>query len=184
MKHSLIYYFILLLCAPSLSAPLPQEITGMEVLSKKAIHHSFSSAKNATVVVFLSAKCPCSASHEVLLKELQTEFKDFPFIGIHANADEPLDITESHFKASELPFPILQDNKSFWADQLGALKTPHAFVINTKGEIIYQGGVTDSHIGPTAKKQFLKEVLTDLTEDKKPRHTLGRALGCYIQRED
>lgn len=184
MKHKFLFIIPLFFSFAAYSAPLPSEITGLDVLSKKGLQHSFATSPNPTVVVFLSAKCPCSASHEEILKNLQLEFKDFTFIGIHSNSDEPMDIAESHFKASQLPFPILQDNKSFWANQLGALKTPHAFIINNKNEIIYQGGVTDSHIGLSAKTQFLKEVLSDLKAGKTPRHKMGRALGCYIQRED
>ncbi len=83
-----------------------------------------------------------------------------------------------------MTFPILEDTKNAWANQFGALKTPHAFVVNTKGEIIYQGGVTNSHVGPAATTQYLKEVLIDLSAGKAPRHKIGRALGCYIQREE
>ncbi len=50
--------------------------------------------------------------------------------------------TKKHFSETHFPFPVLQDKKSKWADQFGALKTPHAFVFNKSGELIYKGGVT------------------------------------------
>lgn len=184
MKHNFIFILVLFCSLSGFSAPLPSELSGTDILSKKSLRHTFASTTKATVIIFLSAKCPCSASHEEILKGLQSEFKDFTFIGIHSNSDEPQDITETHFKNSQMTFPILEDQKNFWANQLGALKTPHAFVINPKGEIIYQGGVTNSHIGPTATTQFLKEVLADLSAGKAPRQKIGRALGCYIQREE
>lgn len=184
MKHKFIFSLILFYSLSVFSASLPSELSGTDVLSKKNVHHSFASENKATVIVFLSAKCPCSASHEEILKGLRAEFKDFTFLGIHSNSDEPIDITESHFKNSQMTFPILEDTKNAWANQFGALKTPHAFVVNTKGEIIYQGGVTNSHVGPAATTQYLKEVLIDLSAGKAPRHKIGRALGCYIQREE
>lgn len=157
---------------------------GLDVVSGKEYQITFPSEKKATILVFISAKCPCSASHEVLLKDLSSEYKEYAFYGVHSNSDEDLEITKKHFSEIQLPFPVLQDQKSFLANKLGALKTPHAFVLNNNGEVIYHGGVTDSHVGPSAKRHFLKDVLEDLRAGKTPRHKEGRALGCYIQREE
>ncbi|MBO9667734.1 MAG: redoxin family protein [Bdellovibrio sp.] len=159
-------------------------VDGTDVLSGKAVKVEMKSATKGTVLVFLSAKCPCSASHEGILKELATQYKDFNFIAIHSNADENAEMTKAHFSSVALNFPVLQDSKSHLANELGALKTPHAFVLDKNGEVLYQGGVTDSHTGPSAKNQFLKEVLEDLQAGKAPRMKEGRALGCFIQRED
>lgn len=161
-----------------------QSFQGLDVVSEKEQQLQFPSEKSATIAVFISAKCPCSASHEEILKNLSTEFKEFSFVGIHSNSDESAEITKKHFQESKLPFPVLQDGKNILANKLGALKTPHVFVFDKKGEIIYQGGVTDSHVGPSAKKNYLKDVLEDLRAGKTPRHKEGKALGCYIQRED
>lgn len=183
MKNGLILTFILIISQITLASSPIASLTGMDVLNKEA--RSFNTADTkATVIVFLSAKCPCSASHEELLKSLALQYKEFQFIGIHSNADESAEDTQKHFSAVKLPFPVVQDTGSQWANKFGALKTPHAFVLNSSGEIIYAGGVTDSHIGPTAKKQFLKEVLEDLHAGKASRHQEGRALGCYIQRAE
>ncbi|HWU43975.1 MAG TPA: redoxin family protein [Bdellovibrio sp.] len=154
----------------------------MNVLSGETVKLDLT-GKKGSVVVFLSAKCPCSGSHEVVLNDLAKEYPDFIFVGVHSNADEDKTITKNHFAEAKLSFPVLQDSRSAWANQLGALKTPHAFVFNPKGELLYQGGVTDSHVGPAAKKTFLKDVLSDIQSGKAPRMKEGRALGCFIQRE-
>ncbi|MFV8257879.1 thioredoxin-like domain-containing protein [Bdellovibrio bacteriovorus] len=158
-------------------------LSGLDVISSET--KTFATAnQKATIIVFLSAKCPCSASHESLLKDMAQQYKDFQFVGIHSNSDENLEETQNHFREARLLFPVIQDSRSHWANKLGALKTPHAFVLSPTGEVLYHGGVTDSHVGPTAKKHFLKEVLEDLQAGKPSRHKEGRALGCYIQRAD
>lgn len=167
-----------------LEAATLQSVTGKDVVTEKEYLLHFPSENSHSVLIFLSAKCPCSNSHTQILKNLSSEYKEFQFYAIHSNADEDAALTKSYFAKAAFPFPTLQDTKSELANKLGALKTPHAFVLNQKGEVIYQGGVTDSHIGPEAKKNFLKEVLEDLREGKNPRHKEGRALGCYIQREE
>lgn len=160
------------------------QIEGHDVVSHEAHRWDFPAKTEYTVVVFISAKCPCSESHEPLLKDLQKDYSQFTFIGVHSNADEDKETTQKHFQEVALPFPVIQDTRSHLANNLGALKTPHAYVLNQKGEVVYQGGVTDSHVGPNAKKQLLREVLEDLSAGKTPRHKEGRALGCYIQREN
>lgn len=155
---------------------------GLDVLKNHDVALSFPTKERATVLVFLSATCPCSASHEGVLSKLQEQYSDIPFYGIHSNADEDLATTRAHFEEAKLPFPVLQDNQTLLADKLGALKTPHVFVLDKNGQTIYHGGVTNSHVGPSADKNYLKEVLEDVSQNKPPRHKEGRALGCYIQR--
>ncbi|MGE5085807.1 MAG: redoxin family protein [Bacillota bacterium] len=159
-------------------------IEGVDVLNGKDLQIKTADAKKGTVLVFLSAKCPCSASHEGLLNDLTTKYPDFVFVGIHSNSDEDAEMTRLHFSSAALKFPLIQDRKNKWANELGALKTPHAFVLNKNGEVVYSGGVTDSHTGPSAKNQLLNDVLEDLNAGKAPRIKEGRALGCFIQRED
>jgi len=138
-----------------------------------------------TVVVFLSSKCPCSASHEPKLKALAREFKPlgFEFVGIHSNSDEPADVSKAHFEKAALGFEVREDEEGKLADSLGALKTPHAFVLNTEGKVLFQGGVDDSQTAESAKKQFLRDALEDIRGGREPRVAMARALGCMIKRK-
>ncbi|MGE9744104.1 thioredoxin family protein [Bdellovibrio bacteriovorus] len=183
MRSNLIFAFFLLFSQICIGAEKLTNLSGIDVLTNETKTFTMENHK-ATVIVFLSAKCPCSASHENLLKDLAQQYKDFQFVGIHSNSDETLEETQKHFREAHLLLPVIRDSRSQWANKLGALKTPHAFVLSPTGEMLYHGGVTDSHVGPSAKKHFLKEVLEDLHAGKPPRHKEGRALGCYIQRAD
>ncbi len=177
---------------------LPSSFSGLDLTQaddkKSPTTIEFKSADNGaskdtapvkgTVLVFLSARCPCSSSHEGLLNELQTEFKEFRFIGIHANQDEPLEESRKHFADAKLKFPVLQDKGAQYADAFKAFKTPHAFVLSSAGEILYQGGVTDSHSGPNANNFYLKQVLSALHQGKSVPFETKRALGCVISRKE
>jgi peroxiredoxin len=137
-----------------------------------------------TVVVFLSARCPCSRSHEVWLSKLAKDFKSFKFLGIHSNADESLTLAQEHFRKAKLSFDILEDKGAQLADQFKAFKTPHAYVYNEDGNLVYQGGVSDSHEVERSKRKFLLEVLEDLKNKKAVRISKGRTLGCVISRKN
>ncbi|WP_413584442.1 redoxin domain-containing protein [Bdellovibrio sp. HCB274] len=180
----LICAFILLTSLDLWAAKQFTSVDGTDVLTSKFLHLETKAAKKGTVVVFLSAKCPCSASHETLLKNLAEEFKDFNFVGVHSNTDENAELTKTHFTQANLPFPVIQDSKSRLANEFEALKTPHAYLLSPEGEILYSGGVTDSNVGPSAKKHFLKEAIEDTQAGKAVRKKEGRAVGCYIQREE
>lgn len=179
------WVFLLLVSGgSSLAANLSAEISGLDVLSGKEVVLPAPSKKpKGTVAVFLSAKCPCSDSHIEDLKKLFRAYPDFRFVGIHANPDESLELSKSYFKKAQLPFPVLEDNKSRLANAFKALKTPHAFVLNPKGEILYQGGVTNSIHAKAADKHFLADALEDIQQGREVRTKNGRTLGCIIMRE-
>lgn len=138
--------------------------------------------KKFKVIVFLSAKCPCSNSHIKELNELSKKYPAFEFVGIHSNADEKLQESQKYFTQSHMEFPVVEDSKQKIAEEFKALKTPHVFILNSKLELLYQGGVTDSSDAAQAKKHFLAEVLEDLSQSKETRYAKTRALGCMISR--
>lgn len=160
------------------------ELSGTNLADLKPTLIQLDKKNKGTVLVFMSARCPCSASHETIVKELAETYKNFQFIGVHSNADEPETEASEHFKKANFPFPVIHDIKNKISDLYGALKTPHVYVFNDKGGLVYDGGITNSHVGPSADKNYLKEVLEDLNLNKKTRHTKERSLGCYIQRQE
>jgi peroxiredoxin len=165
-----------------------ERIQGSDLLTGKKLEYYLGSsearAKKATVVVFLSAKCPCSQSHEEVLKQLHKDFSgpDFQFIGVHSNADEGLEMTQLHFEKAGLPFAVLHDEKAEIADQLGAYKTPHVYVIGKGQEVLFRGGVDDSHHAPAAQRHYLRNALTAIRDGKPIADRAVRVLGCAIKR--
>lgn len=165
-------------------AQIPAELSGFDVARQQSRRLVFSAAKEATVVLFLSAKCPCSIAHEPAIRALQSEFepRGVGFIAIHSNSDEDFAMTRAHFEAAQLPMPVLQDGDSKWAQAFGALKTPHAFIVGREGKILYQGGVDDSADPGRAKIPYLKNALTSVLAHQPPEPAQTRALGCMIRR--
>lgn len=135
----------------------------------------------AQVVVFLSAKCPCSDSHIVELKNLAKDYSDVRFVAVHSNIDESPEKTKEYFKAEALPFPVLQDDANKIADRLEANKTPHAYII-VKNEIVYRGGVSDRKNFAPDNRLYLREALEDLKHNRSIRTPEARTLGCAIPR--
>ncbi|MBC7397630.1 MAG: redoxin family protein [Bdellovibrionales bacterium] len=139
--------------------------------------------KKTTVLVFLSAKCPCSASHEETLKKLHAEYNQsgFEFIGVHSNQDESEALTSAHFQSANFPFPIIEDAGAKLADEYKAVKTPHVFLIQDE-KIVFQGGVDDSAESANAHKNYLADALRELKSGQPVTVAKVRTLGCAIKR--
>lgn len=169
--------FIFVISPPSLALT---EIQGEDLMTGQKLE--LATRAKGIVVVFLSARCPCSHSHIDILKKLSHEFGDFQFVAIHSNADETKDESIRYFKDQKMNFSVIQDENLKWADELKASKTPHVFVFNQAGELVYKGGVTSSAHGPTAEKQYLKDALTAVQAGQKVAVSETRNLGCAISR--
>lgn len=166
--------------APAVAA----DFSLLDLNSRSEIRGHWSDAKVGTVVVFLSSRCPCSMAHEAQLAELAREFapKGIQFIGVHANQDEDRKLAEAHFQSVRLPFPVGRDEGAELANRLKAFKTPHAFLLNRRGEVIFQGGVDDSQDPSRAQKFFLRDALVAWQSGKRPDPSQVRVLGCAIRR--
>lgn len=155
-------------------------VGGLDLMSGKSI--DVKSGKKGEVVVFMSAKCPCSNSHVAILKKLAKDYPGFSFVAVHSNVDEAKELTQEYFKKVDLPFPVIQDDGARIADVYKAFKTPHAFVVGPDGKTLYQGGVTNSHNGESADRNYLREALADLEAGRAVKTAEGRTLGCAISR--
>lgn len=155
-------------------------LTGKDLLTGQTT--DIAPGGKGTVLVFLSARCPCSNSHVAALRSLAKEFKAFSFVAVHSNVDESPDEAKVYFKGADLPFTVLQDEGTKIADEYKALKTPHAFILSPEGRILYKGGVTNSNRAEKADQFFLREALTDIQADRPVKVSEGRALGCNISR--
>jgi Redoxin len=177
----IIFVVVTLLMQQAVAIPEIKSITGTDLLTNKKITVTAEN-KKGLVVIFLSAKCPCSNSHITELKNIAEKYPEFSYIGIHSNSDESKDLTLSYFEKVALPFPIIHDQNNEWADQLQAFKTPHAFIILKNGDFAYQGGVSSSKDFSKSDRQYLRDALDDIHHDKKVEISEGRTLGCAIPR--
>jgi hypothetical protein len=162
-------------------AAFPQ-FSGLDLATGHNTAVAVPAGAKALAVVFLSAKCPCSRSHEPVLADLARRHPGIAFAGVHSNQDEALSAARTHFAEAGLPFPVLQDERDAWADRYGALKTPHLFLISPSGEILYRGGVDDSRHAERASQHYLADALDAVEAGRRPAVTESRALGCVIRR--
>lgn len=174
---SLLYIVSLNAGAESFSLDL---LKNLKVVSEK--NDKIDIPKKTSVIVFLSSICPCSDSHVPEISRLAKEFPEFPFYIIHSNQDEDKVTSQKYFAEKKLSIPVLIDSNASIAKLLDAYKTPHSYVIDSEGKILYQGGVTDSSKLYDAKKFYLQQSLEELKQGKSVSMPVTRTLGCTIDR--
>lgn len=167
--------------ASAANSPRLEKISGPNVVTGKIVE---TKTQKGLVVVFLSAYCPCSNSHLTELAALSNEHPGYEFIGVHSNSNEKPEEAKKYFKNAGLPFSVIQDKGGKIADDLKAYKTPHAYIFNQAGEVVYQGGVSNSRDFDRSDRKYLREALDDLKKGQAVRTPEGRTLGCVISRGD
>ncbi|RLA62671.1 MAG: hypothetical protein DRQ88_08875 [Epsilonproteobacteria bacterium] len=135
-----------------------------------------------SVVYFFNVNCPCSKAHFDHLNSLKNRFPDFSFIGFHSNKAISQKTAKKYFAKFEIEFPIFLDKELYFANIFKALKTPHVFIVDPQGELVFQGGATNSRNPKKASKFYLLDALTALNQGQQPPTVVAKTLGCYIQR--
>jgi hypothetical protein len=79
--------------------------------------------------------------------------------------------------------PVLADEGSRLADELGAEYATYTVIVDRAGHVRYRGGIDsdDRWLHPAAIP-YVRDALDDLLAGRAPRRPEGRALGCVLRR--
>jgi peroxiredoxin len=177
---------------PALAAsPAPQ----FEVPDTQMRRRRLSDFKGKTIVLeWTSASCPfVRAQYESgVMPELQKwaatqEIAWLSVISTHPSRRDYLPPDEAdalHRARGGAPAALLMDSAGSMGRAYGAVVTPHMFVIDPKGEIVYSGAISDN---PTmsarearAARNYVRAALEDLAAGRKVATASTRPFGCTI----
>ncbi|MEO8589576.1 MAG: redoxin family protein [Flavobacteriales bacterium] len=90
---------------------------------------------------------------------------------------------QQHYKEKKYSGAYLLDAGHVVADAFGARTTPHVFLFDAKGKLVYKGAIDDS-VGSAAgvKEPWLHNAITNLVEGKPIEPAVTRNIGCSIKR--
>ena len=191
-KHILMGMLLLLtagiVCAEELAvgAKAP-DFTLVNAVDGKEV--AFKAADNRLkVVVFTCNQCPYSKAFEPRIVEIAEIFgpKGIDFYAVNPNDDTKNSIeTVENMKARAVekgyPFPYLKDGDSKTALAYGARVTPHVFVVDGKGEVIYRGYVDDSAKKDQRQTTGLTDALNATMSGRPVAKADTKAFGCTIK---
>ena len=140
------------------------------------------------VLEWMNFECPFSRYHyetKNTMVELANKYKDKNVVWLTVNSTshttpEP---NKTFAKRHGLPYLILDDRsgKVGWA--YGAETTPHMYIINPRGNIVYEGAIDDSPLGQ--KKEgvvnYVDNALAELITGKAVSTPKTKPYGCTVK---
>jgi len=149
--------------------------------------HRLSSYRGKPVMIhFWSATCPFVVRYDDQIQEIAKDFsgRDVVVLGVDSNSNEtPKQIKEVAGKR-KINYPILIDAGNQVADQFGAITTPHVFLVDREGKLIYEGAVDDqgwSESNPVTKWYVRENIEAYLKGSPLP-YSVTKSVGCTVKR--
>ncbi len=177
---------------PKVGAPAP----GFTLTDSNGKTHSLGDFKGKYVVLeWFNPGCPFVLKHykSENMQKLQKEFTGKEVVWLTIDSSAPgqqgsLSPAEANQQMSDWkmnPTELLLDADGKVGHEYGATNTPHMYVINPKGELIYTGAIDDK---PTANpndiagaNNYVKAALDEAMTGKAVATPTSKAYGCSIK---
>ncbi len=166
---------------------LGETVPDFELKDTTSTVHKLSSDHRKIVMIhFWSATCPFVIRYQDELKSLTDDYgkQGVISLGIDSNKNEKLEDIKKVAAARKLNYPVLLDLGNKVADQFGAVTTPHLFLIDKEGKLIYEGAVDDQGWSENniPKKFYARDALEQAVKGIPVTVPQTKSVGCTIKR--
>ena len=153
--------------------------------------HSFSDA-DGVILIFTGNTCPCAEGYETRINWLDKTYKakGWPVLAVNSNKAERQhgdgfeDMKQQALEGS-WTYPYLIDEDQELAKAYGALRTPHAFVLQRVGEdfkLIYEGAIDNRpYDAYRVTRHYVAEVIEAAIKGNRPPIRQVPPAGCAIE---
>jgi thiol-disulfide isomerase/thioredoxin/mono/diheme cytochrome c family protein len=149
------------------------------------------SSARLRAISFLGCDCPVAKLYAPRLKELAERFaaQGVEFVGINSNPQDTIAKMETYAREHGLDdpavdFALLKDHDGQLALRLGASRTPEVFLIDSLGQVIYQGRIDDQYrpgvITDQPTREDLRIAIEEYLAGKSIAVASTPAAGCRI----
>ena len=111
--------------------------------------------------------------------------KGVVYLAINSTAHQTTEKNKAYAEKYKIPFPILDDRSGETGHAYKAKTTPHMFIINTQGNIVYEGAIDNAPLGKTsegeAKLNYVDKALTELIAGKQVSTPKTKPYGCSVK---
>ena len=144
--------------------------------------------EQATVVLFWSNQCLWIDRYEDRIQALSNTFTDrgVAFVLVNANdaeafADEGRSASAERAQTYD-QMRYLRDEDASFARQMGAERTPHAFLFDADGTLVYRGAVDDSPGSPNdVSTAYLRNAIQATLNGESVPEADTRPFGCMLK---
>ncbi len=147
--------------------------------------------RGKTVVLeWLNFECPFVKYHydkAGTMIDLAKKYKDqnVVWLAINSTNHTTLEANKAFAAQHDLPYPILDDRPGTVGRAYGAKTTPHMFVIDPRGNIVYEGAIDNAPLGKTSNGEevvnYVDQVLAALVANKDIGIRETKPYGCSVK---
>jgi peroxiredoxin len=179
--------------AESGATPVGQKLENFSLPNTHGQAVSLSDFSGKVVVLaFLGTECPLAKNYAPRLRDLAAEFapQGVAFLAIDSNVQDSLSEMAVFAQKTELTVPLLKDNNSQLADQLGAVRTPEVFLLDKDRVVRYWGRIDDQYgqatgtgyARPKLTARYLADAIAAVLDGHEVAQPVVSAIGCHIGR--
>ena len=147
--------------------------------------------ENGLLVLFSSNTCPFVMQWEGRYPDLKAwaDKNKVGMVVLNSNhqkreGDDSFEAMKKHAKEKGYNFYYALDDQSLIANTFGGQTTPHAFLFNSKMELVYKGAIDDSYKSADEVKQpYLKDAISSIATGKEIAVKETKPVGCSIKRK-
>ena len=195
MKKSMIWVLPLMLLTAAVAGELkigsemPLAEVKMTDVGGKNVSLKDAMGENGLLVVFSCNTCPWVNAWEdryISVSKLSQK-KGVGMIAINSNEGsrengDGMDDMQARAKKAKYDFYYTVDEGSKLASAFGASLTPHIYLFNNKGTLVYRGAIDDNARRPKkVEKPWLMDAINAMVAGDKINTTSTKALGCSIK---
>jgi peroxiredoxin len=142
------------------------------------------------VLEWFNFECPFVQYHydkATTMIDLANKYKDKNVVWLsmnstsHITAEANIEFAKKH----KLPYPILDDRPGQVGHAYGAETTPHIFIIDRRGNIVYEGAIDNSPSGKTPAGDklinYVDQALAELLAGKPVSTAKTKPYGCTVK---
>jgi peroxiredoxin len=191
LAGALAAFALALACAGPSAAALAvgQEAPAFRLPSLDGKQVALGDFRGKTVVLeWINPNCPISRRHADA-KTMQTTATRHPevvWLAINSTRRDHPDFVpaEEHARylaARGITYPVLYDSDGAVGRAYGAKTTPHMFVVDPQGKVVYMGAIDDDPRGAGAKVNYVDSALAALAAGGSPEPAATKPYGCSVK---
>ena len=167
------------LLALALAAPLQLQAAGGDVVTLGELR----SDRDALVIVFWSASCPCVRRYQERVDALLDAYPAdrVRVIAVSSNAGESFDEVLRVAKERGVRVPLYRDEGGSVAEALGARSTPTAVLLDKTGAVRFLGWIDNERLpGESGREPWLERAIQGVLDGTTSFSKRAPVYGCRI----
>jgi len=141
------------------------------------------------VLAWFNYECPFIQYHydKATMNDIAAKYqaKNVAFLAINSTGHQDQAATKEFAEKFKVTYPILDDGAGAVGKAYGALTTPHMFIIDAEGYIVYNGAIDNAPQGKTpegaAYVNYVEKALDELIAGKPISVASTKPYGCPVK---